>query len=124
MWSSRKKWATFAFVCYTSMAAALSANIWLPAIADFRSELKASQQVVNLSVSLFVLFQGTVPIAWSGISEIYGRKVVYTSAFVLFTIAQAVCAGSYNQVLFLVFRIVGACGSSAMLAIGAGTLAE
>lgn len=86
-----------------------------PAIDSLQSDLKASQQVVNLSVSLFVFFQGVVPILWSGISEIYGRKIVYITAYILFTLAQLVCAVSKNQILFLIFRIVGAAGSSAGL---------
>ena len=64
------------------------------------------------------------PSTHSGISEIYGRKIVFTVAFTIFTISQAVCAGATNQILFLVFRVAGACGSSAGLAIGAGTLAD
>jgi hypothetical protein len=54
-WSPRKKAFTFAFVCFSSMASATSASIYLPAIADLRRDLSASQQVVNLSVSVFIL---------------------------------------------------------------------
>lgn len=119
------------------MAAAVSANIvripasfvpgyrliarhlqFFPAIDDLQRDLQASQQVINLSVSLFILFQGTVPILWSGISEIYGRKIVYLSAYAIFTASQIGCALSKNQAMFLAFRIIGACGSSAGLTIG------
>ncbi|KAL7009568.1 hypothetical protein EMMF5_000475 [Cystobasidiomycetes sp. EMM_F5] len=142
-WSSRKKYFTFFFVCYAAMAAAVSANIvripasfvpgyrliarhlqFFPAIDDLQRDLQASQQVINLSVSLFILFQGTVPILWSGISEIYGRKIVYLSAYAIFTASQIGCALSKNQAMFLAFRIIGACGSSAGLTIGGGTIAD
>ena len=68
--------------------------------------------------------QGVTPILWSGISEIYGRRVVYVSSYLIFTVCQAVCAGAQDQITFLVFRILSAVGSSAVLATGAGTLAD
>jgi MFS family permease len=126
------------FIGYSAMAAAMTANICactrvcrslvmlaesalhsvFPAIDDLKRDLGASQQVINLSVSLFILFQGTVPILWSAISEIYGRKIVYIVAFCIFTVAQVVCGVARNQILFLVFRVVGAVGSSVGLTIG------
>ena len=97
---------------------------FLPAIEDLQRDLGASQAVVNLSVSLFVLFQGTVPILWSAISEIYGRKIVYVIAYAIFTASQLACALSKNQAVFLAFRIIGACGSSAGLTIGEHATAQ
>ena len=97
---------------------------FLPAIEDLQRDLGASQAVVNLSVSLFVLFQGTVPILWSAISEIYGRKIVYIVAYAIFTASQLACALSKNQAVFLAFRIIGACGSSAGLTIGEPATAQ
>lgn len=38
-------------------------------------ELPATAAQFSLSISLFTLMQGNVPLLWSAISEIKGRKV-------------------------------------------------
>lgn len=67
---------------------------------------------------------GTVPILWSAFSEIYGRKKIYIMSFSLFAVSQIACAVSTNGAMFVIFRIVGAAGSSSALSIGGGTLAD
>jgi len=37
--------------------------------------LPATDQQFSLSISLFILIQGTVPLLWTAISEVKGRKV-------------------------------------------------
>lgn len=59
---------------------------------------------------------------WSGISEIYGRKIVYMVSFAMFAVTQVVCAVSKSPGLFLAMRVLSACGGSAVLTIGGGTL--
>lgn len=100
----------------------MAANIFLPAIDSLKRDLNASQQIISLSVSLFILFQGIIPIFWSGVSEIYGRKIVYIISFAIFTVTQIVCAISKNPGLFLAMRVISTWGASAVLTLGGGTL--
>jgi MFS family permease len=59
---------------------------------------------------------------WAGISEIYGRKIVYMVSFAMFALTQLGCALSNSPGLFLAMRVLSACGGSAVLTIGGGTL--
>lgn len=59
---------------------------------------------------------------WAGISEIYGRKIVYMISFAMFALTQLGCALSNSPGLFLAMRVLSACGGSAVLTIGGGTL--
>jgi len=45
------------------------------AIPDIKRSLGASDSDISLSLSLFIVVQGTTPLLWSAISEIKGRKV-------------------------------------------------
>lgn len=45
------------------------------AIAQIESDLHASPGQISLSLSLFIMIQGVVPLLWCAVSEIHGRKV-------------------------------------------------
>lgn len=94
----------------------------LPAIDALQRELDASQQVVNLSVSLFILLAGMFPMLWSGISEIYGRKIVYLVALSLFTGSSVACSVARSPGVFLAFRLLASAGSSCGLTMGGATI--
>jgi MFS family permease len=82
------------------------------------TELPATPSQFSLSISLYILFQGTMPLFWSAISEVKGRKashvelqvvdcllkllnilmiqLVYLGSLSLFTIGSIVVALSHN----------------------------
>lgn len=45
------------------------------AVEEMEKNLPATDQQFSLSISLFILFQGMVPLLWTAISEVKGRKV-------------------------------------------------
>ena len=49
------------------------------AISDIESDLHATSGEISWALSLFILFQGLVPLIWSAVSEVYGRKVISLS---------------------------------------------
>ena len=44
-------------------------------IAEVEHDLHASSDSISLSLSIFILLQGAMPLIWSAVSEIIGRKV-------------------------------------------------
>jgi len=53
------------------------------AIELVEHDLKANTNEIALSLSLFILVQGTAPLLWSSISEIKGRKFVYIVSMIV-----------------------------------------
>lgn len=102
----------------------ISPSIYNPVIDDVKTDLHASDAQIGLSLSLFILFQGGVPVIWASIGEIIGRKPVYIASFILYTAATAIGSRSPNMPVLIGMRIVVACGSSAVLSAGAGSLAD
>lgn len=102
----------------------ISPSIYNPVIDDVKSDLSASDAQIGLSLSLFILFQGGVPVIWASISEIIGRKPVYIASFILYTAATAIGSRSPTMPVLIGMRVVVACGSSAVLSAGAGSLAD
>ncbi|EPT02266.1 hypothetical protein FOMPIDRAFT_73914 [Fomitopsis schrenkii] len=107
-----------------SMIAGLGANIYNPAIAEIESDLHASAGQLSLTLSLFILIQGGFPLIWSSVSEIQGRKIVYLISIALCMVGCIVAATAKTINVLIGMRCLQAAGSSAVISIGAATLAD
>lgn len=123
-WSNTKKTLVLYMVSIASLAPTLGASIYNPAFGQLEEQLGATQTQLALSVSLFILFQGGWPVFWSSIAEVTGRKIIYLSSFALFIVGTTIAGRSNSMVLLILMRLVQAFGSSAVLSVGAGSLAD
>ncbi|KAF7326635.1 Vacuolar DHA amino acid exporter [Mycena venus] len=123
-WSPFRKNVVLTLIASASMTAGLATNIQNPAIADMETDLPATASQISLSISLFIAIQGFMPLLWSAISEVKGRKLVYVVSLAIFTAGSVGVAMSKTIELVIVFRCIQAIGSSAVMAIGAATLAD
>ncbi|TRM68571.1 major facilitator superfamily domain-containing protein [Schizophyllum amplum] len=123
-WSNARKNFSLFLIASGAMIAGLATNIQNPAVADMEEDLPATAGQISLSISLFILIQGFAPIWWSSISEVKGRKIVYIVSIAIFTVGSIIVAVSNSIGLVIGFRCVQAVGSSAVIAIGAATLAD
>lgn len=46
------------------------------AVQEMEADLPATSAQFSLSLSIFILIQGLMPLVWSAISEVKGRKVL------------------------------------------------
>ncbi|TDL23222.1 MFS general substrate transporter [Rickenella mellea] len=106
LWSKNRKNGILSIVASAALIATLGANIYNPAINDIKADLHATDQDISLSLSLFIIVQGNFPLFWSVITEI---KVVATAKSIGLVIGM---------------RCLQAAGASAVLTIGAATLAD
>ncbi|KAF8172799.1 major facilitator superfamily domain-containing protein [Mycena galopus ATCC 62051] len=123
-WSSFRKNVVLGLVSGASMIAGLASNIQNPAIAEMEADLPATASQISWSLSIFIALQGVMPLFWSAISEVKGRKLVYVVSIAISTAGSIVVATSNTIMLVIIFRCVQATGSSAVMAIGAATLAD
>ncbi|KAF5376823.1 hypothetical protein D9757_008896 [Collybiopsis confluens] len=123
-WSTVRKNLILLQVSFGSMIAGLAGNIQNPAIGEMEADLSASPSQISLTLSIFILLQGLVPLIWSSISEVKGRKFVYIVSLGIFVVGSVVVATSKSIQLLIGFRCVQAIGSSAVMSIGAATLAD
>ncbi|KAG1830025.1 vacuolar DHA amino acid exporter [Suillus variegatus] len=124
IWSNAKKNVVVFIVSGASMIAGLCANIQNPANAQIQQQLYTSSGDISLSLSLYILAQGSFPVIWSAISEIKGRKAVYLFSLVLFILGSVIVAVSRTVAFVISMRILQGIGASAVLTIGAATLAD
>ncbi|PWN24364.1 MFS general substrate transporter [Jaminaea rosea] len=124
LWSEARKWYQVFIVSYGALIPTMGANAWFPAIADIKADLGASDASVDLSVSLYILFQGMFPLLWSPTSEIFGRKKCFLVAMGLYTVATGFTPLARNMATVIALRSIAAAGSAATLSIAAGSLAD
>lgn len=123
-WSPLRKHCTLALISSAAMIAGLANTIQNPAVKEMELDLPATSAQFSMSLAIFILVQGVVPLAWSAISEIKGRRLVYLVSLTIFAVGSIVVAVSQSIHLVIGFRAFQAAGSSAVIAIGAATLAD
>ncbi|KAH9891990.1 MFS general substrate transporter [Cubamyces lactineus] len=139
-WSKARKLLVVATVSAASMIAGLGANIYnrehaaktsldllgctVAAISQIEEQLHASSGEISLSLSLFIAIQGAMPLLWSALSEFWGRKRVYLVSTALCMVGCIVGALSKRIGVLIGMRCIQALGSSAVMSLGAATLAD
>ncbi|KAF8989037.1 vacuolar DHA amino acid exporter [Cyathus striatus] len=123
-WSRLRKNICLILISCAAMIAQLAANIQNPAMEEIKHDLNATNAQLSLSISLFLLLQGLVPLIWSVVSEFQGRRFVYLITLALFTAGSVVVALSKSIKLMIAFRCLQAAGSSAVSSLGSATLAD
>ncbi|KAJ5764023.1 hypothetical protein N7533_002704 [Penicillium manginii] len=119
-----KKYFFTGIVSLAAVAAPLQSNMLLPALSEIAAYFHTSRSLVNLSVAFYILSMGIIPLWWSVISELYGRRPVYLISFAIFLVWNIVSAESTSLSMLIVMRVLCGGASASVQAVGAGTVAD
>ena len=120
---TRKKWSV-AIVSFCGLASPLSSHIYFPALISIAQDLHASQVAVNASISAYIFIMGIAPMGWASFADVHGRRSIYTVSLLIYVIATILCGLSVNVEMLIAMRVFQAMGSSSVIAVGAGTIAD
>ena len=109
--------AIIAMLALLSAFPPLSTDLYLPALPHMVEVLQSSQNLVNLSLSLFLLFFALGMLVWGPVSEKYGRKPILLTGLCLYTLGSLGCALSSNVTQLVLSRVVQAFGGGAAEAV-------
>lgn len=106
-----------AFLTFLSAFAPLSTDMYLPALPVMAETLETGNELVSLTISLFLLIFAISMIIWGTLADKYGRKPILYTGSVIYILASAgiALASSIQTILFL--RCVQAAGSGAVSAL-------
>lgn len=124
--STGQKWAIVAMVGLASLFSPISSNIYVPAIPTLVKAFDVSVEKINLTVTVFLIFQALTPSVWGTAADTFGRRPVYFMTLTIFALAclgTALCPTS-DYWLLMLMRIAQASGGSATIAIGTGVIAD
>lgn len=78
----------------------------------------------SLPVAVYVLGLGLGPLFLAPFSELYGRRIVFLTAFLFFTILNAGCAVASSMVVLALLRFLTGMAGSAGPGLGAGIVSD
>lgn len=102
----------------------LSSNIYFPALPTIAQDLNVSVELVNLSVTGYLILQGLSPSLWGPVSDVHGRRIAFLFTFVVYLGACIGLANTKNYATLIVLRCLQSAGSASTVAIGAGVLGD
>ncbi|KAG2177040.1 hypothetical protein INT43_007696 [Umbelopsis isabellina] len=88
------------------------------------NEFNVSMEVSILQTSLMVCGFGLGPLLWSPLSELYGRRPIYATAFGVYAIFNIPCALAKNIGTILAFRFLCGIFASVPLTLAGGSISD
>lgn len=83
-----------------------------------------SIELVNLTVTSYLIFQGIAPSLWGPVSDSKGRRTAYLCTFLVFIGACIGLAETKNYATLVILRCLQSTGSASTIAIGSGVLGD
>ena len=115
-----------------------SANIYFPAIPTLADDFHKSLELINLTVTMYMIFQGlckstlsyrqlyrvaytifTAPTFWGTMADRYGRRMMFAACLILLSLSCVGLALTPTNAywLLMVLRCVQAAGSASTIAL-------
>jgi multidrug resistance protein len=107
-----------------NIVSGFASNIYFPALPTIAHDLHVSIELVNLSVTAYLVFQGLAPSIWGPISDVKGRRIAYVGTFLVFLGSCIGLALTRNYATLIVLRCLQSTGSASTIAIGSGVVGD
>ncbi|KAI1391785.1 MFS general substrate transporter [Hypoxylon trugodes] len=124
IFDKRQKALIILIVSTAATFSAFASNIYFPALPTIAQDLDVSVELVNLTVTSYLIFQGIAPSLWGPISDVRGRRVAYCCTFLVFLGACIGLAEAKNYATLIVLRCLQSTGSASTIAIGSGVIGD
>ncbi|OJD28841.1 mfs multidrug transporter [Diplodia corticola] len=124
IFDKRQKALIVLLVSTAATFSGFASNIYFPALPTIAHDLNVSVELVNLTVTSYLIFQGLAPSLWGPISDVKGRRVAYFCTFVVFLGACVGLAETKNYATLIVLRCLQSTGSASTIAIGSGVIGD
>ncbi|KAK9480684.1 major facilitator superfamily domain-containing protein [Lipomyces japonicus] len=123
-WSTAYKWYCTLCVAMLCFGVAFGSSIVTGDIEGVMEQFHVSQEVVILTVTLFVVGFGVGPLVFAPASELFGRRIVYLVSMGFAVVFVIPCAVAQNIGTLLVCRLIDGIAFSAPMTLVGGSLAD
>ena len=102
----------------------LSIDLYLPVLPKMVEKLNTTQSLVNLTLTFFYIFFGISTLLLGPLSDKYGRKKILLIGTILYTLSSFFCMMAINVESLILFRIIQAIGSGAIVAVASAIIKD
>lgn len=118
-----RRWVV-TMVTISSFVSPMTANIYFPALNPIAADLGVSINLINLTLTTYMILQGIAPTLFGDFGDMAGRRPAFIVAFTIYFFANLGLALQNNYAALLVLRMVQSGGSSGTLALGYAVVAD
>jgi MFS family permease len=112
----------FLETCSTSFTLLIFSSY--PAINDLSRDLGVSYSLINLTITVYLIFMGLAPTIVGSISDVAGRRPAYLICFIVYIAANIGLSLQDNYAALMVLRCLQSSGSSGTVALGNAMVAD
>ena len=117
--------SAIALVTAASWAAPFTAVLYLPLVPRLADQYHVSVQAINLTITVYLIFQAVAPWLLSTHSDTFGRRPVYIGAFTIATLASlGLVFVRTNYPALISLRALQSLGTSSILGVCFGVLSD
>lgn len=109
----------------TTTTSPLTATIYFPLLPLLRAHFNTSTQAINLTITLYIIFQALSPTIFGPLSDSLGRRPVYLFTLALYMVANlGLALNDHSYGVLLGLRTLQSLGASAAFAVSYGVVAD
>ncbi|KAE9393308.1 MFS general substrate transporter [Gymnopus androsaceus JB14] len=126
IYTKNEKWFLVLLIAISGLFSPLTSNVYFPAIPTIASAFHKSTELINLTVTMYMVFQGVSPMLFGTLADNVGRRIIYASCLLILSLT---CVGlaltpTSDYWLLLVLRCLQSTGSASTIALGAGVIGD
>lgn len=124
VYSQRQKWTIVSLVSLAGCLSPLSSNAYFPAATAIASDLRVTECLIGLTITVYMIVQGIAPLPLGAVSDNKGRRLVIIASLAVFAVINLGLSFTSSYPMLLSLRGLQAAGSAAAVSISAGVIAD
>ena len=113
----RRRWATLIIVCFAQLMIVLDVTIVNVALPAIQQDLGFSQGNLSWVVNAFLVTFGSLLLLAGRLGDLLGRRRVFLSGLVVFTVASLLCGVASTQAELIGARLLQGVGAAAQASV-------
>lgn len=118
------KWIALSCTTLGALFSVLSGSTLLIALPDIMKELHASMNSIMWTIMIYLLVITILVPAIGRVADMIGRKKLYVSGFIVFTIGSLLCGFSQTAWQLILFRFIQSVGGALLVAVSTPIVAD
>jgi EmrB/QacA subfamily drug resistance transporter len=110
--SERRRWLSLAVVCLAQLMIVLDTTIVNVALPSIQRELHFSQGNLTWVINAFLVTFGSLLLLAGRLGDLFGRKRVFLTGVVIFTLASLLCGAANSEGLLIGVRFIQGVGAA------------